>query len=435
MGKYVVLGALLGLGLSACTEASPQLRARIVARYQAKLAREAQLKSSLPPSYSSLTAKRAKKLKALEPKRKKPKPSASLMLDESLLAKLESVDRPLLVSTTARAKAEGANAKPSKPAAPLPEASLLEAAGFFAASISDQTVVATWMEDGKAKTLTYAELKEARKSAFVKMMQQQYETTKRELDQHLVERLLNAEAKRQKTTVDAMMGKLASAITEAEVKSFYEQNVARGGKGPPLEKVSDRIRSYLAMTNQVAKLKAAAGVKLSVPEPPGVEFDLTGRPSVGAKSPKVTIVEFSDFQCPYCARASEPVKKLIEAFPDQVAVYFLHFPLSFHQQAMPAAMASKCAQDQGKFWPMHDKIFGAQSTMALTDLEKHAQAIELDMKAYGACMQDPKTAAYVQADMAQGSNAGVSGTPAFFVNGRATQGPPSLEDIRSLLEG
>ena len=303
------------------------------------------------------------------------------------------------------------------------------------AAQGDGEVVARWVAGGEEQTLTLAELQEARKAAFRRIEQEAYEATKRELDQYLVEQLLEAEAEKQGLNTQQLMQKLAKEVSEADVKAFYEGTVAPKGKGPPLAQVEGRIRTYLAMSKRIPQLKKAAKLKVSLPEPSKVEFDLSGRPSMGAKDPKVTIVEFSDFQCPYCARAIEPVKALVEAFPDQVAVYFLHFPLSFHEQAMPAAKAAVCAQKQGKFWPMHDKIFEKQSAMSDSDLASYARGLELDMKAWDACMADPKTEAFVKADMAQGTDAGVSGTPSFYVNGTPHQGPPQVAEIKALLEG
>lgn len=304
-------------------------------------------------------------------------------------------------------------------------------------SLTDSTVVAKWNEGKTAKTLTYKELKEERKAAFRRIEQEQYNSIRRELESLMLDKLLEAEASKNGKTTDEYVKSLSDAIPAEEVKKFYETTVSKDGKGPPFESVEARIRQYLAMKDKVENVKKAAGLELTLPEPevPLVEFDLAGRPHVGPEDAKVTIVEFSDFQCPYCARAIEPMKEIVKAFPKDVQVYFLHFPLSFHKEAKPAAIAARCAQQQDKFWPMHDAIFENQSKMSTEDLTAHATKVGLDMKKYEKCMADPETTKYVDADMAQGMDAGVGGTPSFFVNGKQTQGPPSVESIRAIVEG
>jgi protein-disulfide isomerase len=326
-------------------------------------------------------------------------------------------------------ESEGSTPPPAREAAP--------AASAAPGDIDGSTVVATWEQGGEKKTLTYAQLREARKAKFLKLDRERYNAIRRELESYVLDQLLEAEAKKAGTTPDKYLETLAEEVPEDEVKKFYETTVARGGKGPPLEQVEGRIRQFLAMKGEVDKVKKEANMQVVLPEPesPVASFELEGRPFKGAEDAKVTIVEFSDFQCPYCAKATEPVDAIAEAFPEDVKIYFLHFPLNFHQQAMPAAKASRCAQKQDKFWEMHDKIFENQKSMSEDDLKTYAKDLGLNMKKFEACMEDPATEAFVKADMSQGTKAGVGGTPSFYVNGKQHQGPPSVEDIRALVEG
>ena len=351
--------------------------------------------------------------------------------------------RPNLLAEAKAAEPDGAVADASEASADAPEtgASLAAATATTAqaedTTLSDTTVVASWMEDGAKKTLTFGELKAERQSAIARIEAERHEALTRELEGYVIDRLMTAAAAKAGKTPQELLSAAAGAIPEEAVKKFYDENVARGGSGPELSAVEERIRQFLSMRATVDQVRAAAKLDISLPAPevPTATFDLTDRPSKGAKDAKVTIVEFSDFQCPYCARATEPVEKILAAFPKDVVVYFMHYPLSFHEQAMPAAIAARCAQKQGKFWPMHDRVFADQSKLSGEDLAAHAKALELDAEKFDACTKDPATAAFVKADMEQGEKAGVGGTPSFYINGKAQQGIPTEESIRALIEG
>ncbi len=149
-----------------------------------------------------------------------------------------------------------------------------------------------------------------------------------------------------------------------------------------------------------------------------VTLDLAGAPRLGREDAPVKFTVFSDFECPFCGRVGGPLHKLVEHRPNDVAVYFKHFPLSFHKRAEPAARAAVCAQAQGRFWPFHDRLFANQQALTDADLLAHAKAAGVDQAAFTACLSAPETAARVRADFEEGSRVGVDGTPTLFVNGR-----------------
>jgi len=161
---------------------------------------------------------------------------------------------------------------------------------------------------------------------------------------------------------------------------------------------------------------------------------LDNTPQKGGKEPKVTLVEFGDFQCPYCGRAQGTLDELLRIYGADIRIAFFHYPLPFHQNAMAAALAAIAAEEQGKFWEMHDKLFRSQQALTPVDLEKHAQALNLDMVNYRAAIADPKTKARVQAEMKTGTNFGVAGTPSFFLNGRAFSGAYPLASLKALID-
>jgi protein-disulfide isomerase len=143
-------------------------------------------------------------------------------------------------------------------------------------------------------------------------------------------------------------------------------------------------------------------------------------PVMGKHDAPVTVVEFSDFQCPYCARVQPDLKALMQKYPDKVKLVFKHFPLDFHQNARPAAIAAMAAQEQGKFWEMHDILFQNQATLGSTNMEDFAKQAGLDVerfkKDYAA-----KAAEYdqrVAADLQLGAQSGVQGTPSLYIGGK-----------------
>lgn len=157
-------------------------------------------------------------------------------------------------------------------------------------------------------------------------------------------------------------------------------------------------------------------------------------PSKGPVDAPVTIVEFSDFECPYCARLAATLNRVADEFDGRVRLEFRHFPLDFHANAEPAARLAVCAAEQGRFWELHDAMFAEQSQLSRGALLARAGGLGLDRDALEACADGPASAAVVAADKAAGSAAGVTGTPSFFVNGRLHVGALPYEDVRSIVE-
>ena len=157
-------------------------------------------------------------------------------------------------------------------------------------------------------------------------------------------------------------------------------------------------------------------------------------PTKGGDAPKVTIVEFSEFQCPYCNRVGPTLQKILETYKDDVQIAFKHLPLPFHNNAEAAALASEAAREQGKFWPLHDKMFANQGALDQASLERYAQELGLDMGRFKAAMKDPKLKARLEADKKQAATFGAGGTPTFFVNGRKLVGAQPFEAFKTLID-
>ncbi len=259
---------------------------------------------------------------------------------------------------------------------------------------------------------------------------------------YIEQRLLEAEArKRGLAGPDALLAEAVysklEAPTEEDARAFYEQNA--GEIEGSFEDVRPRIMEFLlqeaandAVTDYVSGLWDAAGARLSIP-PVRVDVAADG-PSLGPENAPVTIIEFSDFQCPYC-RATGPMIDQVKAeYGDKVRVVFRDFPLEFHERAVPAAIAAHCADAQGKFWPMHDLLFANQEALDDTSLLGYGGQIPgLDIAAYGACLKRGDRTK-VDANERAGDDAGVEGTPAFFVNGILVSGVLPYEEFKAIID-
>jgi protein-disulfide isomerase len=164
------------------------------------------------------------------------------------------------------------------------------------------------------------------------------------------------------------------------------------------------------------------------------DIDISGSPFLGKENAPVAIVVFSDFQCPFCSRVHPLLEEVMKRNPETVKVVFMHMPLNMHQQAEPAARAAIAAQEQGKFWQMHDALFAAASKgLSDADIEKTALSIELDMEKFKVAWNSPATKDKLAKDMSAARLAEVNGTPTIFVNGRRVNSP-SPDIIQKMIE-
>lgn len=156
--------------------------------------------------------------------------------------------------------------------------------------------------------------------------------------------------------------------------------------------------------------------------------------SKGPKDAKVTIIEFSDFQCPYCQKAKETVDEIMKEYADKVRLVFKHFPLQFHSNAQKAAEAAECANDQGKFWEMHDYMFANQDKLGVADLKKIAKNLGLNASDFDGCLDSGKYESKIKKDIETGTSFGVGGTPAFFINDQFLSGAVPIENFKKIID-
>jgi protein-disulfide isomerase len=270
-----------------------------------------------------------------------------------------------------------------------------------------------------------------------------YEARRAALDEIIGNQLIDQEARARgidhatlvKNEIDAKV----TQPTEFDVAAWYRANQART-QGAPLDQVAGAIKSLLIQERtatareqflDVLKTKTAVTVAL---EPPRVTVANAGRPTRGPANAPIEIIEFSDFQCPYCLRAHPTVTEVLKTYGDKVRLVYRHYPLPNHPNARPAAEASACAHEQGKFWQFHDRLFENQTKLTDTDLKQHASAVGLDAGQFNACFDSHKFARDVQDDMEAGEAAGVSGTPAFFINGRVLSGAQPFDAFKRVID-
>jgi protein-disulfide isomerase len=252
---------------------------------------------------------------------------------------------------------------------------------------------------------------------------QEYEIKRKALDSLIEQKLLEVAAKKKGLTTEKLLDQEVNSKipdpSDAQLEGYYVGlKITR-----PFAEVKTQLRDgYKQAKAQPARqeylktLRADSNVVVLLAAPRvEVAFDparLRGNP----KAP-VMIVEFSDYQCPYCHSVEPTVKELLAKYGDKVSLSYRDFPLTaIHSQAMIAAVASRCALEQGKFWEYHDQLFTA-SKLEKDDLIEYARNLKLDDKQFGSCLTNEKYKAEIDKDTSEGRKAGVNGTPGFFING------------------
>jgi protein-disulfide isomerase len=230
----------------------------------------------------------------------------------------------------------------------------------------------------------------------------------------------------------------AATPTDAEITTWYLANQERV-QGATLEQARSAIRKYLveerteaARVAYIERLKAKTPVKVLLEQPR--EVVKGDGPALGPANAPIELVEFSDFECPYCRRAAPIVKQVLDAYGPRVRFVYRNYPLAQHANARPAAEAAACADEQGKFWPYHDRLFGDPTRTSEAHLKLAASELQLDAARFNTCYDSRLFRGKVDADIKAGTAAGVMGTPAFFVNGRPLIGNPTLEEFKRLID-
>jgi protein-disulfide isomerase len=270
-----------------------------------------------------------------------------------------------------------------------------------------------------------------------------YEARRGALDAMVAEHLINLQVRATGVDRSALVERELTAKvippSETDIAAWYQANPTRV-QGAPLDQVRGAIRDFLvrertqeARTRYLDSLKSTFPVNITL-DAPRVEVAEDNRPARGPADAPVRIVEFSDFECPYCLRAFPTVQQIFATYGDRVRFVYRHFPLPNHPNAVPAAEASACAHEQEQFWPYHDRLFTSPGKLAVEDLKAHAKALGLDMAKFNSCYDNRKYREDVEADMEAAEAAGVTGTPAFFINGRALSGAQPFDAFKQVID-
>ena len=289
-------------------------------------------------------------------------------------------------------------------------------------------------------SITRAELEKSIKPKLIEIESERYEAMKDGLDELIAAELFKQEAAARKISPEQLEAQEITAkvapATDPEVQQVYDANKQQL-QGQTLDAVKPRIVEFLKEQKAAArksqfidelkgKYKTVVNLKAPV-----IEVGTGGRPEKGPKDAPVTMIVFSDYECPYCRRAESTVEQVLKTYEGKIRYVFRDYPLPFHSKARPAAVAANCAHAQGKYWELNQKLFAGELTPE--GMKKMATDAGLDAKKFDECVakNDQKS---IDQDMADGSAVGVNGTPAFFINGRMLSGAQPFEAFKTIID-
>jgi protein-disulfide isomerase len=301
----------------------------------------------------------------------------------------------------------------------------------------------TEAEVQKAAAPELAKLDQKQKQFMATLERDKKGAVEEALEDIVNQKLLEAEAKKRGVSVDDLLRlevqEKVTTPSEETIRKFYDDNksVINGS----FIETALEIRNYLmqqgrqsAFSSLMFKLKKDYGYK-SLVEPDRAKVEVAGHPSKGPSTAPVTIVEFSDFECPYCSGLFPTLRRIEDTYPDKVRIVYRQFPLNnIHPRAQKAAEASLCANEQNKFWQLHDSMFADQKNLTVDDLKAKAAALSLNTAAFATCLDSGKQAAAVKSSLEEGNRLGVDGTPALFINGRFLGGNQPYDAIAKIIE-
>jgi protein-disulfide isomerase len=276
------------------------------------------------------------------------------------------------------------------------------------------------------------------------LRQQEYEARRDALEEMVSERLFAAEAAARGLSTEALLAAEVDAkVTSPDPKAaeaIYEKNRARL-EGRPRDQVLREIEAMLRRQGGAERraafrkeLARKAGVRVFL-EAPRVEVKVPANaPSLGPADAPVTIVEFADYQCPYCQSAQATVEEVLKRYPGKVRLVHRDFPLDNHARAVPAARAARCAGEQQKFWEYHRDLLSARTDFSDQDLKKRAGSLGLNLTTFSSCLAYEGADAEIRSAMESGRQLGVTATPTFFINGRMLVGARPIDQFEQVIE-
>ncbi len=299
----------------------------------------------------------------------------------------------------------------------------------------------TVVAEVNGSTVTLGELEEGRSHNLFQAREAYYKAQKKALDDLLDERLLQLQAKKENLTVDQLIERhVTSQIkkdpTEDQLQVFYESlqtdQPLEAVKGDILKQLRD-LRISKAKAAYMKTLRDEAKMSVTLPEP-RIEVSVAGKAILGSQNAPVKVVEFADYQCPYCRQLEPTLERLRTEFGDKVAFVYKDYLIPGHPLAPKAAEAADCAAAQGKFWDFHDYLFKDSKNLEVAGLKSGAKELNLDQAKFESCLDSDGKNDEIQRDVSEGSHLGISGTPALFINGRYVAGAAKYETLRDVIQ-
>jgi protein-disulfide isomerase len=309
-----------------------------------------------------------------------------------------------------------------------------------------QAAASQALAEVNGEAITAKDVEKSLGTKLSKLEEQIYTLKRGEIDALVAQRLLAQEAASRGIPVSTLMDQEITSkvalVTEKEIDDFYKVNKARlrGDEATVRQQIRTVLQQQKLTERQDAFLgalreKAKIVVRLEPPAAARVDVSVAGAPVRGAPNAPVTVVEFSDFECPFCKQASGTVAKLMEKYSGRIKLVYRDLPLeAIHPLARQAAEAAQCARDGGKFWEYHDVLFAQSPKLSPDDLKRYAREVGLDAKKFDACLGGGAKAAAVQKDIDEGNALGITGTPAFFINGRLVSGAQPIEAFSRVID-
>lgn len=292
--------------------------------------------------------------------------------------------------------------------------------------------------------VTSGDVEEALKPTVFSVQEQIYDLRKKALDVKINDLLLDEAAKKKNVSSDALFNSeilpRVKPVTEKDIRKFYDENKEKVNSS--YEQVHAQILQMLQNREQGNAASAYAeelrkGATLEVflrpPDPPVINISIDDRPWTGAANALVTIIEFTDFECPSCANAQPVMEALVKEFGDKVKLVAHSFPLEQHKHAFKAAEAAEAAREQGKYWEYSAVLFKNQKDLEVAKLKEYAGQVGLDRKKFDEALDSGRFADAVKQELSTGDRIGVDSTPSIFINGKRIR-EKTREALKSAIE-
>jgi protein-disulfide isomerase len=288
--------------------------------------------------------------------------------------------------------------------------------------------------------LTADDLQQKESGKLLQARYQYYMTQRKALEELIDDQLLANAAQAQGLTVDQLFEKevykQVKDPTEEQLRVTYEVIDTKESYEAVRTQVLEHIRETRRNTAKAAYidgLRKKANITVFL-MPPVTSVDIAGADVRGSRDAEVMVVEFADYECPYCEKVNPYMQQLRKEYGDKVAIVFKDFPLPMHHKAQKAAEAARCAGEQGKFWEYHDVLFNSGGALGVPQLKEHARVLKLNGEQFDQCLDNGEMAAVVNKDLEEGKRLGLTGTPSFFVNGHFFSGAVEYGLVKQMVE-